>query len=184
MATNVTVAPHDDGHGEKCTEWQDAQHIMWQFANICFAVAFLLPNHLRHHLLILRTAIASGSLLLATWGASIVCHPDVPVWYTIFLIINVCHVCYILYTMYPFHFTAELRTVWEKMFRPLRVSRYQFTKLTSRGNIDTVRKGTNYVTEGVTTSGKTVAILLSGRFVFHPYKICIRFISNHSQTNH
>jgi len=49
------------------------------------------------------------------------------------------------------------------MFHPLRVSRYQFTKLTSKGNIETLKKGNNYVTEGVTTSGKTVAILLSGR---------------------
>ena len=157
-ATNITAAVSED-----CTEWQHAQHVLFQLANLCFAISFLAPSNFKHHPLFLRTVVTAGFLFLVLWAGIIVCLPDVFGWNLGFMLINIAYVAHILYTYYPVKFNPELEEVYNKMFKPFKVSRYMFKELISHGNVHDQRKGEAYATEEETVCGEKVSILISGR---------------------
>lgn len=74
-----------------CAKWVDAQQDLFQAANLCFAIAFLVPKSFKQSILIVRALAAAGFILLAAWASTELCAPDVLGWNIILVIINSVH---------------------------------------------------------------------------------------------
>ncbi|CAC5409868.1 BVES [Mytilus coruscus] len=160
--TNLSVGGTDVGIFS-CSDWQDAQHALFQLANFCLIISFLTPSSFKHHAFFLRLVISFGYLFFGLWAGVFVCMPDVLAWNVGFLLVNFAHVMYLGYQMCPTrlgHFTKEL---YQKMFKPLNVDRKRFKALTHIGDTYLLTKGTYYATEGRTKCGNKLSILLKGR---------------------
>ena len=63
-----------------CTHWQEAQHALYQMANLCLALAFLTPHTFTLHHVITRAAASLAFALLAALSAFVHCQPDTIIW--------------------------------------------------------------------------------------------------------
>ena len=151
----------------ECMDWKEAQHLLYQLANLCIAVSFLVPNSFAYHVLCLRGLLALGSLFVLIWGATHVCHPDVLAWYLVFVLVNSCQLAYAAYTSWPVPLRAELEDLHDRTFAPLKVTRAEFRELVSTAVIKDLPNGGTYALEGATHCGERLSILLSGRWVGH-----------------
>ena len=148
---------------QSCSDWQDAQHALFQLANLCLIISFLTPSSFKHHSFFLRLIISFGYLFFGLWGGVFVCMPDVLVWNIGFLVINVTHLAYLGCRMCPIRLGKLTQDLYEKMFKPLRVDRERYKTLTLLGDTYLLTKGSGYATEGRTKCGNKLSILLKGR---------------------
>lgn len=74
-----------------CAKWVEAQQDLFQAANLCFAVAFLIPKSFKQSILCVRALAAAGFLLLAAWAGTELCAPDVLTWNIVLVIVNSVH---------------------------------------------------------------------------------------------
>lgn len=154
-SSNVTIL--------NCDDWLEAQHVLFQLANMCFCVSFLTPNSFRFHLMFIRGVLTLGCLFMLIWGASVVCMVDILTWYLAFLIINLSHLCFLICKLYPIRLHPTLEDLYIRSFKPFKVSRYQFKELTNLAQIKELPAGATYALETQTRAGQRVSILLSGR---------------------
>lgn len=146
-----------------CSDWQEAQHALFQLANLCLIISFLTPSSFRHHAFFLRLIISFGYLFFGLWAGVFVCMPDFLGWNLGFLLVNLAYLVYLGYKMCPTrlgHFTEEF---YDNTFKPLNVERKRFNDLTRIGDTYLLTKGTSYATEGKTKCGNKISILLKGR---------------------
>ena len=165
LGTQGASGPSPTSSVPDCLDWKDAQHLLYQLANLCIGVAFLIPTSFTYHVLCLRGLLALGSLFVLIWGASQVCHLDVLVWYLIFLLVNSGQLAYAAYSSWPVPLRPELEELFARTFGPLKVTRCQFRDLVATAVIKDLPNGATYALEGATHCGEKLSILLSGRWV-------------------
>ena len=146
--------------------WNRAQHLVFQVANLCIVIAFLCPKNFKYHVQGFRGMLCLGTFFLLIWGGTVVCQSDVLGWNIVFFLINLGHLVYLAHIHWPVRINPELEELYTKMFRPLKVQRAQFSELTSHGLIKDLPNGATYALENATHTGEKVSILLSGRLVW------------------
>ncbi|XP_012939248.2 blood vessel epicardial substance-like isoform X2 [Aplysia californica] len=161
------VYSSDDGSDSSewgaCRDWQDAQHTLFQLANLCAAVSLLTPSSFRHHLLFLRCLFLVAFFFFVLWAGLFVCMLDVLVWNCLFFLVDLVHIVCLVYSNIPSRFNPSLCELYAKRFKPLKVCRTDFAELCSLANIVPLRKGMRYAVEGLTPCGEKVSMLLRGR---------------------
>ena len=158
----VRYGLNTEGKNE-CGHWREAQHVLFQLANMCFAIAFIIPASFQYHAVCMRGALCLASLLVVIWSGSITCHPDALTWYLLFFVLNIVYFLYSAYRSYPASFSPELEELFANVFRPLKVTRHQFRELTFHAQIKDLPNGATYALEGATHIGEKMSILLTGR---------------------
>lgn len=149
--------------GRFCDEWQAAQMILFQTANLCYALAFLVPHRYRMSGLFLRTSLSAASLLFALWAGVYICAPDIFVWHLAFLLINATHALYLCVRLCPPRVHPELRELYAKLFVPLKMEKKDFKLLVGDARILALDEGAFYAEEYHTSADDRLSILLSGR---------------------
>ncbi|KAK3099011.1 hypothetical protein FSP39_025252 [Pinctada imbricata] len=147
----------------RCEDWKEAQHALFQLANLCLIIAFLTPTNFQNHALCVRCILGLGYLFFTLWTGLIVCMPDILAWNIGFFVINFLFTCYITYEMLPTRFDFALDELYTKMFKPLNISRKVFKELLSIGSVSVLAKHDIYAQEGSTLVGTKTSILLKGR---------------------
>lgn len=84
-----------------CRDWQDAQHTLFQLANLCAAISLLTPSSFRYHLLFLRCFLLAAFLFFVLWASLFVCMLDILIWNCVFFVINLIHVICLAYHNIP-----------------------------------------------------------------------------------
>ncbi|KAL3204558.1 hypothetical protein MRX96_011560 [Rhipicephalus microplus] len=146
-----------------CESWEDAQHILWQGAQICFAAAFLVPHRFSLSSLVLRWLLTLSFALTSIWAGLVVCAPDVLAWHLTCLLVNAAHALRLAWRALPPRMPAHLRTLYERMFLPYQVSTNRFVELTRAAEVVHLAAERRYATEGVTAADQWVSILLTGK---------------------
>lgn len=146
-----------------CESWEDAQHILWQGAQICFAAAFLVPHRFSLSSLVLRWLLTLSFALTSIWAGLVVCAPDVLAWHLTCLLVNAAHALRLAWRALPPRMPTHLRTLYERMFLPYQVSKNRFVDLTRAAEVVQLAAERRYATEGVTAADQRVSILLTGR---------------------
>lgn len=146
-----------------CSDWLDAQHAVFQLANLCMLISFLTPTNFKYHCFFLRIMLNLGFLLCLIWGAVFVCLSDMVIWNAIFLFVNSTHLVYIGYKIMPERFPKALEDVYSHTFKPLKVTRKQFKDITEFGDMQLLGKGATYAKQDQTKTGQRLSILLKGR---------------------
>lgn len=149
--------------GVTCRAWQDAQHALFQLANLCAAVSLLTPGSFRYHLLFLRCLLLVAFFLFVLWAGLFVCMVDVLIWNGIFLLVDLVHIIGLAYHNFPGKFSASLADYYSRRLKPLRVSTRDYSDLCSVGEILPLRMGCHYAQEGFTDGGRKLSVLLRGR---------------------
>ena len=149
--------------GGVCVDWLDAQHALFQLANLCMVISFLTPSNFRHHCFFLRLMLNFGFLFLVIWSAVFICMPDVLAWNLVFMLVNMLHLAYLGFQIIPQRFSKTCEDVYAKTFKPLKVSRRQFRDIAEFGNILVLAKGAVYAKEGSSRCGQKLSMLLKGR---------------------
>lgn len=148
-----------------CHKWQDAQHTLFQLANLCMAVSFLTPSTFRFHVLFLRCLLLVSFLLFVLWAGLFICMPDVLGWNIVFFLFDAGHIGWLMYRQLPVGLPVTHVALFNKVFKPLRVSQSEFTELCQIGAVQSLCKGGLYAVECVTPCAQRVSILLKGRSV-------------------
>ncbi|XP_053396631.1 blood vessel epicardial substance-like [Mercenaria mercenaria] len=146
-----------------CGDWLDAQHALFQLANLCMLISFLTPTNFKYHCFFLRIMLNFGFLLSVIWGAVFVCMTDIVIWNAIFLCVNSVHLVYLGYKVVPERFPKALEDVYSHTFKPLKVTRKQFKEITDFGSMQVLGKGAVYAKQDQTKTGQKLSILLKGR---------------------
>ncbi|XP_076358819.1 popeye domain-containing protein 1-like, partial [Tachypleus tridentatus] len=160
---NITWEVASNRRGLHCDEWDDAQHVLFQVANLCFATAFLVPPKFRLALLFTRGVLTVGFLFVTLWACINICAPDVFAWNVTFMVTNFCHALFLTYVSIPARIQPELLDLYNKIFTPLKVEKKTFKELVSSADILSLKSGECYAVEGVTIAGEQLSILLSGK---------------------
>lgn len=150
-------------NNEMCSEWLDAQHAVFQLANLCMLISFLTPVTFKYHCFFLRIMLNFAFLLCIVWGALFVCMPDIVIWNAVFLFVNSIHLVYIGYKVVPEKFSKTLEDVYSHSFKPLKVTRKQFKDIADFGSMQLIGKGSAYAKQDHTKTGQRLSILLKGR---------------------
>ena len=148
---------------EKCLDWKDSQHVLYQLANLGFAVAFLVPGTFSSHGPLLRGLVCCGCIFVVLWGGTITCRVDIIAWHVVFLVINTAHLLYAIYDAYPVQFSSDLELTYHKLFLPLHVPRSIFKQLADLGQIWHLEEGAIFAKQGATYSGEQLSVLLTGQ---------------------
>ncbi|XP_077487630.1 popeye domain-containing protein 1-like isoform X2 [Amblyomma americanum] len=160
-AVNVSLPNAANAGG--CESWEDAQHILWQGAQICCAAAFLVPHRFSLSSLLLRWLLTLSFALTSVWAGLVVCAPDVLAWHLTCLLVNAAHALRLAWRAVPPRVPGHLRTLYEKMFLPYQVSKSRFMELTRAAELVHLAAERRYAIEGVTAADQRVAILLTGQ---------------------
>lgn len=169
---NLTTASRDKTQG-LCGDWKDAQHYLFQLANLCLILSFLIPNRFRHHPLCLRLFLGLGYLFFSLWSGLIVCMPDVLGWSAAFFLVNLLYLCYIGYRILPSRANKHLDELYKNLFEPLQVSKMEYDCLVKQGFIHELERCDQYATEGITRCGQRTSILVKGRYAMVLTFICL-----------
>lgn len=169
---NLTTASRDKTQG-LCGDWKDAQHYLFQLANLCLILSFLIPNRFRHHPLCLRLFLGLGYLFFSLWSGLIVCMPDVLGWSAAFFLVNLLYFCYIGYRILPSRANKHLDELYKNLFEPLQVSKMEYDCLVKQGFIHELERCDQYATEGITRCGQRTSILVKGRYAIVLTFICL-----------
>ncbi|XP_076373987.1 popeye domain-containing protein 1-like isoform X1 [Tachypleus tridentatus] len=161
--TWTTSTNKTDRGGQNCEEWEDAQHVLFQIANLCFAVAFLVPPKFRLSILLMRGVLTIGFLFVTLWAGVNVCAPDIFAWNVTFMLTNFFHTIFLAYINIPPRVHPELLELYNKVFTPLKVDKKNFKDLVSCAEILSLKPGEHYGTEGMTVADEQLSILLSGK---------------------
>ncbi|KAM9000452.1 blood vessel epicardial substance isoform X2 [Sarcophilus harrisii] len=151
-------------NGTTCENWREIHHLVFHVANICFAVALVIPTTLTLHMIFLRGLLTIGCALFIVWATLYRCALDIMIWNSAFLIVNLLHFVYLLYKKRPIKIEKELTGIYRRMFEPLRVPPELFKRLTGQFcNIQTIKKGQTYAAEDKTSVDDRLSILLKGK---------------------
>ncbi|RZC39702.1 Popeye domain containing protein [Asbolus verrucosus] len=146
-----------------CKEWTPAQHPLFQTANFFFAAAFLVPGSFKQSVLIVRALLSVGYFFLTIWGGVEVCAPDILLWNSLLVVLNLTHTALLAWRFLPPTLTLELTDLYLKVFKPLRVSRKHFKELVKEARVMTLERGDIYAVEDVSPADERLSILLKGK---------------------
>nr|XP_015835225.1 PREDICTED: uncharacterized protein LOC100141516 [Tribolium castaneum] len=146
-----------------CKEWTPAQHPLFQTANFFFAAAFLVPGSFKQSVLIVRALLSIGYFFLTLWGGVEVCAPDILLWNSLLVVLNLTHTVLLAWKFLPPTLTLELTDLYLKVFKPLRVSRKHFKELVREATVMTLERGDIYAVEDVSPADERLSILLKGK---------------------
>ncbi|XP_052810891.1 blood vessel epicardial substance-like isoform X4 [Mya arenaria] len=146
-----------------CEKWTNAQHAVFQLANLCFLISLLTPYTFRYHSLFLRVMLNVGYILTLIWASVFVCMSDVVIWSIVILVVNSAHIVYLTYISVPHRFSKALEHVYLRTFKPLKVTRKQFKGLADLGGMHLQGKGSFYARQNQTPTGHKLSVLLKGR---------------------
>ncbi|XP_012219484.1 popeye domain-containing protein 3-like [Linepithema humile] len=143
--------------------WQQPQHILFQLANLCFALSYLAPSS-RKGILFMHSVLIIGFVLLSGWAWHVICAPDIFSWNFSFLLLNIGQLVYIIYQMRPIRFDPELEEAYHTLFYPFKVSRIQFKRLVSSefATIMSLHAGEAYAMQNLTRTDR-LGLLLTGK---------------------
>jgi hypothetical protein len=166
VSTVNQTPPHsagDDAQGT-CGDWKEAQHSLFQLANMCLILSFLIPNSFRYYPFCLRIFLGTGYLFFTLWSGLIVCMPDVLGWSAGFFLVNMFHLSYIGYRMFPNKANKDLDELYKKLFEPLKVSKVEYDCLVKQGYVHEMERFCEYAKEGKTPCEQRTSILIKGRY--------------------
>ncbi|XP_067558564.1 blood vessel epicardial substance isoform X4 [Pseudorca crassidens] len=147
-----------------CENWKEIHHLVFHVANIFFAIGLVIPTTLHLHMILLRGMLTIGCTLYIVWATLYRCALDIMIWNSVFLGINILHLSYLLYKKRPVKIEKELKSIYHRLFEPLRVSPDLFKRLTGQFcMIQTLKKGETYAAEDITSVDDRLSILLKGR---------------------
>ncbi|KAG1701268.1 Blood vessel epicardial substance-B [Nymphon striatum] len=161
-----------------CEAWKDTDDPLVQTANFCFAVAFLIPHNFQKSVLIMRTFICIGFLLMSMWSGVNICAPDILAWNMIFMISNFIHVLHYSYNHFPPRINPQLQDLYTKLFQTLKVEKKLFKELENRSKLVTINPGEHYALEGITPASQVLSILLKGRLRVTYENVHLHYISS------
>ncbi|GFO01649.1 blood vessel epicardial substance [Plakobranchus ocellatus] len=162
-SSSSSSASESNEWGVTCRDWQEAQHALFQLANLCAAISLLTPGSFRHHLLFLRCLLLVAFFLFALWAGLFVCMVDVLIWNGIFLLVDLVHIVGLAYHNFPSKFSASVAEFYKRRLKPLKVCRRDYSDLCAAGEVLPLRLGSQYAMEGYTDSGHKLSVLLRGR---------------------
>lgn len=147
----------------QCNDWQDAQHALFQLANLCMVISFLTPSSFKYHMFFLRFMMSLGFIFFVLWAGFVICMPDVLAWNGAFFLVNLGFVIYLGYHVLPARYNKDLEDLYIKIFKPLKITPDEFRDLSVLAELDILTKGSVYAREKVTCCGRKLSILLKGR---------------------
>jgi len=150
-------APHNCfGHWTPLNQW------LFQVAHTALLISYTAPNNI-YGVLFLHGTLIIGFLGLSIWAFVVVCAPDIFGWNFAFLIVNIVQVSIVALKLRPRRFEPELEDVYEKMFRPLNVPRWQYAQLVAphRCCILGMAEGDFYARQDLTKADR-LAVIISG----------------------
>lgn len=146
-----------------CDAWEDAQHVLWQGAQLCCAAAFLIPHRCAASPLLLRSLLTLSFFMTSVWAGLVVCAPDVLAWHLTCLLVNAAHAVYLAWEALPPRLPNELRGLYDRLFLPYQVGKKPFATLVRAAEILSLDGDHKYAVEGVSPADQKVSILLSGK---------------------
>ncbi|XP_017773183.1 PREDICTED: blood vessel epicardial substance-B-like [Nicrophorus vespilloides] len=162
-----------------CKDWTPTQHNLYQTANFLLAAAFLIPGSFKQSVLLVRALLSLGYLLLTSWAGSEVCSPDLVLWTSLLLILNLTHTCILTWRFLPPTLTLELTELYLKVFSPLRVSKKHFKELVREAHVVILERGDIYAVEDVSPADERLSILLKGKLRVTCDDTHLHFITTH-----
>lgn len=110
VGVNTSGVSVGESH-ESCFNWhRPHHHLYFQLTNTFLLLAFLAPHGLGG-MLWLRIMLVVGAIFLGMYGYMIDCAPDVIIWSTLFLGINVIYLMLLLIRLRPIRFDREIEAV-------------------------------------------------------------------------
>ncbi|KAJ8788725.1 hypothetical protein J1605_022470 [Eschrichtius robustus] len=107
---------------------------------------------------------STGCTLYIVWATLYRCALDIMIWNSVFLGINILHLSYLLFKKRPVKIEKELKSIYRRLFEPLRVPPDLFKRLTGQFcMIQTLKKGETYAAEDITSVDDRLSILLKGK---------------------
>ncbi|XP_050053466.1 uncharacterized protein LOC114133072 [Aphis gossypii] len=149
--------------GKSNCQWIPAQQSLFQFSNICFLTAFIVPRSYKLSVLSLRALLFLGFLISGLWASTDVCAADALLWYGSLALINGVHTLKLCKKLMPPALSVELMELYLRVFKPLKVSQKHFRELTREAVIEELSPGECYAVEAVTACDQRLSILLRGR---------------------
>ncbi|XP_050422945.1 uncharacterized protein LOC126834810 [Adelges cooleyi] len=149
---------------EKYCHWIPAQQSLFQFSNICFLAAFIVPRSYKLSVLSLRALLFVGFAMSGLWASTDVCAADALFWYMAMALVNAVYAVRLCRKFMPPALSAELLELYLRVFKPLKVSQKHFRELTREAAIMELSPGQCYAVEAITTSDERLSVLLKGRF--------------------
>ncbi|XP_059472060.1 blood vessel epicardial substance-like [Neocloeon triangulifer] len=146
-----------------CSDWEPAQHNLFQAANLFFAVAFLVPRSFKQSILVLRTSLAVGFCVSAFWAALTLCAADMVAWSAFLSIVNAAHALRLAVQVLPPRLSPDLLELYERQFGPHKVEKHLFQEMTREGRLLTLDPGDTYAIEDITPANDRLSVLLRGK---------------------
>ncbi|CAB3377214.1 Hypothetical predicted protein [Cloeon dipterum] len=146
-----------------CSDWEPAQHNLFQAANLFFAVAFLVPRSFKQSILVLRTSLAVGFCVSAFWAALTLCAADMVAWSAFLSIVNAAHAMRLAVQVLPPRLSPDLLELYERQFGPHKVEKHHFKEMTREGRLLTLEPGDTYAIEDITPANDRLSVLLRGK---------------------
>ncbi|XP_061614500.1 blood vessel epicardial substance isoform X1 [Phyllopteryx taeniolatus] len=160
----IPVFSSVEPNGTTCQEWEQAHHVLFHLGNMSLMLGLLIPTMLGLHMILLRLLLVTGCGFFIAWATLYRCNMDVMVWNVVFLVVNFMHLLFLLYKRRPIKIDRDLRSVYKRMFEPLRVNEALFQRLTGQFcTIQTIKKGQAYAAEDKTSVDERLSILLKGK---------------------
>ena len=144
-----------------CT-WVPANHFFFQMANIFLVLTYFVNPTSQFGLLQLRFALMMAGFCFGFWGAFILCSLDTMIWNLAFAFGNGAHLVYLIIRIRPMKFDHEHETMYDSIFRPVGVRRYQYKELLKLAERKVFMETEPYAKTGITVSNH-IGILLEGR---------------------
>ncbi|XP_042147723.1 blood vessel epicardial substance isoform X1 [Ixodes scapularis] len=173
-AANASGSPGASSGG--CDAWEDAQHVLWQGAQLCCAAAFLIPHRFAVSSLLFRWLLTLSFSMTSIWAGVVVCAPDVLAWHLTCLLVNASHAAYLAWQALPPRVPPLLRTLYERLFLPYLVSKKQFVELVKTADVCSIEADHKYAVEGSTAADQKVSILLTGKMQVSCEDVLLHYI--------
>ena len=144
-------------------DWVPANQFLYQLANLFLMLTYIVrPINGIAGLIQMRVALTCAGLCFGLWGGTIVCSLDCMLWNLAFVIGNACHLVYLIAKVWPTGFKRETQALlYENLFRPLGLRRYQFRALMKAATEKRFQAGEFYARQGF-TEPTYVSILAAG----------------------
>lgn len=166
---NASADPNTTTDGQpddqSCANWHEAQHVLYQLANLFLLAAYLLP--VRWPVAFRRSLAACSCLFVLLWTVrdvrNLTCHYDVFVWSLTILLANLGHLLRAAYHCMPERLTHGEELAYQRLFAPARVPRVVFKELVTIATGQELPRGEVYAKEGQDKVGERLSLLLVGR---------------------
>jgi len=146
-------------HAE-CSGWLPLNHVYYQAANIFLLLSTISSNHQ-----FIRTMMTVAFSLLSLWGWSVSCGLDTLVWSCLLAMVNLSWCVRTWWRRRTGRLTREMETLYQQMFRRLRVSRRQFqTILGVKKEIKQLIENQMIIKEKV-SKVESLSLVLKGRLL-------------------